>query len=139
MKKGDCIIVTNNPLAQEKLGEEFSVCFVNGGYTDVLTRVRDMVYVGHGLLTHPLMGSVKPDVTPYRTVAVSKKTDEFSAEYSQIISNSIAAIEKFTLPAKHFEQRILKDLQLVDLSLICSGLEGMGAADNNRKNGGIFF
>lgn len=139
MKKADCIIVTNNPLAQEKLGEDFSVCFVNGGYTDVLTRVRDMVYVGHGLLTHPLMGSVKPDVTPYRTVAVSKKTDEFSAEYSQIISNSIAAIEKFTPSAKPCAQRILKDLQLVDLSLICSGLDGVGSADNNRTEGGIFF
>ncbi len=123
MKKTDCIVVTNNPLAKEKLQEDFSICFVEGGYADVLTKVRDMVYRGHSLLTHPLMGSVKPDVTPYRTVALSEKADEFSARHSQIISNSIAAAAKFTPPAGPFADRLLKDLQLVDCSLICSGLE----------------
>lgn len=117
MKNG-CLLVTNNPLVKIKMQDRFSICFVDGGYGDVLLKVRDMVHLGHRLYTHPLAGSIEPDRMIYRTVAVSEKTDEFSVEDSEIISNSIAVSDKSIARKRHFTDRALKDMQLVDHSLI---------------------
>ena len=117
------MIVTNNPMAREKATGKYQVVFVEGGYRDVLIKVRDMVHLGHALYTHPLAGSIKPNQTPYRTVALSGKIREFSMEDSQIISNSITACDKFA-PPRSFSKKTLKDLQTADISLIWSAMEG---------------
>lgn len=122
MKHTGCVLVTNNPLVKKKMQGRFPVCFVYGGYRDVLIRVRDMIYLGHSLYTHPLAGSVKPNLTPYRTVAVSEKTNEFSMEYSEIISNSIAVCDKFPMAGRTIKDSILTDMQRVDLSLISEAM-----------------
>lgn len=129
MEKAGYVIVTNNPLIKDSMGKEYPVCFVEGGYGDVLIRVRDMVHLGHTLYTHPLAGSIKPNQTPYRTVALSGKIHEFSIEDSQIISNSITVCEKFA-PGKSFSQRALEELQIADHSLIW---EAMTAVCENGK------
>ena len=54
------VIVTNNPRVRDELGKEFEVDFADITYREVLCKVRDMIYEGHKLLTHPLSGSVKP-------------------------------------------------------------------------------
>ncbi len=127
MKRPGLLLITNNPMVKEKMGDSFAISFVDGGYGDVLIKVRDMVHIGHGLYTHPLAGSIKPNQTPYRTVAVSEKADEFSMEYSEIISNSIAVWERFA-GQRRFSHGVLKDLQAVDMSLIEGALEaGPGA------------
>ena len=117
MEEAGCVMVTNNPLVKERMGKTYPVIFVEGGYRDVLIKVRDMVHLGHRLFTHPLMGSIKPNQTPYRTVCLSKNVHEFSMEDPQIISNSIVACDKF-VPAQYFPQSMLKDLQTADISLI---------------------
>ena len=123
-----CVIVTNNPMAREKANGKYQVIFVEGGYRDVLIKVRDMVHLGHILYTHPLAGSIKPNQTPYRTVALSGKIREFSMEDSQIISNSITVCDKFA-PPKSFPQRVLKDLQTADISLIWGAMEGKSSVN----------
>ena len=50
------VIVTNNPRVRDELGQEFEVDFADITYREVLCKVRDMVYAGHKLLTHPLSG-----------------------------------------------------------------------------------
>jgi len=125
--KAGILLLTNNPLVKERMGEDYAVCLVEGGYREVLIRVRDMIYLGHRLHTHPLMGSIKPNQTPYRTVALSAKAYELSMEDTQIISNSIAVAEKYT-PPRSFPQRVLKDLQIVDHSII------WGAVANGRES-----
>lgn len=117
MKAAEFVLVTNNPLVRNSMGKDYAIYFVEGGYRDVLIKVRDMVHLGHGLYTHPLAGSIKPNQTPYRTVALSRKIREFSMEDSQIISNSIIVWDKFA-PPRSFPKRTLNDLQTADLSLI---------------------
>ena len=124
------LLLTNNPLVKERMGEDYAVCLVEGGYREVLIRVRDMIYLGHRLHTHPLMGSIKPNQTPYRTVALSQKVHELSMEDTEIISNSIAVAEKYT-PPRSFPQRVLKDLQIVDYSLIWGA---MASGRGSRKD-----
>ena len=71
--KAEFIIITNNPLIVEKLGQEYTVEYEDISYEDTLKKVRNYVYKGHELLTHPLSGSVKPNETPYKSVMVSEK------------------------------------------------------------------
>ncbi|HAZ36265.1 MAG TPA: GrdX protein, partial [Clostridiaceae bacterium] len=59
------IIITNNPLSKEFFNDKYEVQFINGSLMDVLIKVRDLIHKGYVLLTHPLMGSVKPNQTPY--------------------------------------------------------------------------
>ncbi len=121
--KAGILLFTNNPLVKERMGEDYAVCFVEGGYRDVLIKVRDMIYLGHRLYTHPLMGSVKPNQTPYRTAALSGKAYELSMEDIEIISKSITVMDKFA-PPHSFPRRVLKDLQIVDHSLIWGAIAG---------------
>lgn len=70
------VIVTNNPKVRDELGQEFDVDYADITYREILCKVRDMIYEGHKLLTHPLSGSVKPNETPYKSILVAKKTGQ---------------------------------------------------------------
>ena len=63
------VVVTNNPL----LKDEEHVLFVEGAFRDVLVTVRDMVYRGYELITHPLFASSRMMFSPYRTVILGNE------------------------------------------------------------------
>lgn len=115
----DVMAVTNNLLAAELMGRSIAVHFIHGGYRDVLIVLRDMVHIGHRLYMHPLYGSIKPDVTPYRTVLLSEKIHELSLSDIQIISNSITVCDGFPPADEAAPERLLEELRLADISLIC--------------------
>ena len=81
------VIVTNNPRVRDELGKEFEVDFADITYREVLCKVRDMIYEGHKLLTHPLSGSVKPNETPYKSILVGKKIGKMDLQDASIIEN----------------------------------------------------
>ncbi len=116
-------VVTNNPLIREALDASIAVSyFSEDSHRDLLERVRDLVHSGYRILTHPLAGSVKPWETPYRSVMITTvredQTDMLSLE---VIEQALFAIEKSeTRPVE--DEKVLKDFQLVDLSLIQSAL-----------------
>ncbi|HHU03985.1 MAG: GrdX family protein [Saccharofermentanales bacterium] len=116
-------VVTNNPLIREALESSIAVSYyAEDSHRDLLERVRDLVHSGYRILTHPLAGSVKPWETPYRSVMITTdredKTDMLSLE---VIEQALFAIEKSeTRPV--LDEKVLKDFQLVDLSLIQSAL-----------------
>ena len=116
-------VVTNNPLIREALESSIAVSFFSeDSHRDLLERVRELVHSGYRILTHPLAGSVKPWETPYRSVMITTdredKTDMLSLE---VIEQALFAIEKSeTRPV--LDEKVLKDFQLVDLSLIQSAL-----------------
>ena len=116
-------VVTNNPLIREALESSIAVSYyAEDSHRDLLERVRDLVHSGYRILTHPLAGSVKPWETPYRSVMITtdreEKTDMLSLE---VIEQALFAIEKSeTRPV--LDEKVLKDFQLVDLSLIQSAL-----------------
>lgn len=116
-------VVTNNPLIREALESSIAVSYyAEDSHRDLLERVRDLVHSGYRILTHPLAGSVKPWETPYRSVMITTvredRTDMLSLE---VIEQALFAIEKSeTRPV--LDEKVLKDFQLVDLSLIQSAL-----------------
>ena len=86
------VVVTNNPLFK---GEE-GVLFVEGTFRDVLVKVRDMVYSGHKLVTHPLFASSRMMFSPFRTVIVGKQQGDVSPEECQIAEESIISYDNLT-------------------------------------------
>lgn len=115
------IIITNNPMSREKLQYISEIDYVDGNTMEVLKKVRDYIHVGHTLLTHPLMSSIKPNETPYRTVVISKaKNEGVDMQSLNYIEEGIYATEKFTkkLGIPNWNQQVLEDFQLIDYDLI---------------------
>lgn len=121
----NCVnILTNNSLVKEKYSNSLNITFVGGQYIDVLKSARDMVHKGSRLITHPLMGSIKPNETPFRSIIMAEGT-VLDIESLAIIESSIAAAEKFQSDNKlpNWTENVLDDFRFVDLKLFESALE----------------
>ena len=98
------------------------VDFADITYREVLCKVRDMIYEGHKLLTHPLSGSVKPNETPYKSILVGKTTGKMDPQDASIIENSIITADKFSVKFPEMPDSVREDFQLIDTTLIKSAL-----------------
>ena len=115
------IIVTNNPMSKEQFESKYKVVLIEGTMMDILKKVRDNIHEGHKLLTHPLMSSIKPNETPYRTICISiEKLSKVDLQSLSIIEESIMSTEKFLKDFKtpEWNEKILLDFQLIDSDLI---------------------
>lgn len=120
------IIVTNNPMSKEYFSTKIETIFVDGSLMDVLMKVRDYIHKGHRLLTHPLMGSIKPNQTPYKTVVISHKAAEGQTDFDSLvlIENSIETSQNLikSKPYKDWPDQVLEDFSLIDFDLIKNAL-----------------
>ena len=112
------IIVTNNPIVYEKYHEDFKVDSRKQTYVQVLTRARDLIHLGHKLLTHPLSGSVKPNETIFKTIIVSEQFKTLDFDSLRIIEESLETAKKFGSNQHQLTDEMLNDFSLVDMSLI---------------------
>lgn len=101
--------------------------FLDGSARDVLVAARDMIHRGQKLLTHPLMGSVKPNETPFKSVALSCETGTLDLESLMLVENSIMAFDRFSKikrpnSGENADEEIKDDFREIDLSLIKSAL-----------------
>lgn len=119
-------IITNNPLSKSTFENKYVVEYIeSGSQIDVLIKARNYVHMGNRLLTHPLMGSVKPNETPYRTICISKEAEKV-VDFSslEIIESAIATTEKFIrdFSTPKWSEKILHDFQVIDLDLIAHAI-----------------
>ena len=132
----DYLILTNNPLVP--------VCMEGRGlytidfhpelsFREVLVLARDKVYAGHTLYTHPLAGSVKPNETPYKSVIVSVVPHQFDPQHAEIIANAIAVFDKFKPIGWELNERILRDFQLIDYTLLAGAIGFDASAGLSKK------
>ena len=128
------LVVTNNPLVAECLPKNYAVDYENITYRKILVKVRDLVYAGHRLYTHPLSGSVKPNETPYKSIVISKKPKKMEAMEAAIISDSLETFDKFTPIKRELPERVLKDFRLIDYTLLCGavGLDAVAGLSNKK-------
>lgn len=119
------IVVTNNPLVKEKYSAELNVDYEDIPFRSVLCKVRDMIHQGHRLLTHPLSGSVKPHETPYKSILVGKNIEKMNLDDVSIIENSIITADKFAEKFPNMPQSVREDFQLIDCTLITSGIDAV--------------
>ncbi|GAA0694273.1 MULTISPECIES: GrdX family protein [Clostridium] len=119
-----CIILTNNPLSKKTFEDRYEVEYKETEVLDIMCMVRNRIHEGHRLLTHPLMSSVKPNETPYRTILISKEKGKLDFDSLAIIEDSINTTQKFLNMAKtpKWTQSILEDFELIDMDLIKNAL-----------------
>ncbi len=112
-------VLTNNPLAQEQLTPVATVVFEPVGIKTIFEEAARFVAQGHRLLTHPLSGSVKPGETPYKSMLLdSEASPDVDATSARLVSGALDACGKFEDKTELYDEQVLRDLQLVDLSLI---------------------
>jgi len=113
------IVITNNPMVRDKVSGQ-SIEFHDTDCLGICRAVRDKIHLGHGLVTHPLSGSVKPGETPYKTIIVTTEKGALDAQGLFIIEESIQTCVKLmsSVKKKEWSVEILADFQLIDYSLI---------------------
>jgi len=110
------ILITNNPLVNDHYSSTEHVEFLDTDLSGVLTHVRNYIHKGHRLLTHPMSGSIKPNESPYKSILISDEYSITDMESVNLIEEAILATGKF--PEKDIPEKNLKDMQIVDLSII---------------------
>ncbi|MBA4701642.1 MAG: GrdX family protein [Ruminococcus sp.] len=124
MNQNSYKIITNNPLVLKKLDKAYDIIFHEISYEEILREVRDRIHEGHRLLSHPLSGSVKPNETPYKSILITKgKEMKLDLKSLELIENAILACGKFHFKTDTYTSETYKDFQLIDWTLLESGLE----------------
>ena len=116
------MVITKNTHLRSRLDDTQEVIYLELSYEELLKVVRDRIYEGHRLLTHPLSGSVKPKETPYKSVLISERKEKVDGESVRLIENAILVCQKFQDKSKYYKEEVYKDFQLVDWTLLESGL-----------------
>lgn len=132
----DFLILTNNPLVVSCMEGKglWTIEYHEGlSYREVLVLVRDKVYAGHTLYTHPLAGSVKPNETPYKSVIVSMEPHGYDMAECEIISNAIGVVDKFKPIGWNLAERHHKDFQLIDYTLLAGAVNFDAEAGLSNK------
>ena len=129
-------IITNNPLTAACVPDRYQVdLYPEESYRDILVRVRDMVYGGHKLYTHPLAGSVKPNETPYKSIVVSREPKaKMDLDEALLIASAVETFDKFTPRRRVLTEEMHKDFQLIDYTLLCGalGLDALAGLSNKK-------
>lgn len=119
------LVVTNNPLSKRELGAKYEILYIEGSVMDVFRKVRDYIHKGHRLLTHPLMSSIKPNETPFRTIILTKEGNNIIDMQSLgYIEEGIHTTEKFlkNYGIPDWDESTLSDFELIDYDLISHAL-----------------
>lgn len=121
------IIISNNDKVIDFYKDLYETCFIEGTYGQVLEFARDKIHLGHKLLTHPLSGSVKPNETPFKSLAISQKTETLDFNSLEIIENAISTYTKFCKQGMRsdrmeYTESIIDDFKEVDFTLIKSAI-----------------
>lgn len=123
----NCVVITNNPkIAEEVKSRNVEIIYMSDSdFMEVLYKVRDFIHLGYKLLTHPIVSSIKPYETPYKTVALSKGSD-LDLYSLELIENSIELTKNFLdKPRRKLTKEIDEDFKLIDYKLVIGAIENI--------------
>ena len=117
-------IITNNPLVQKVLSDWYKVEYYEGvSYRDILVKVRDLVYSGYELFTHPMAGSVKPNETMFKSIVVGTDMKGVEIAHCNLMMNALITCDKFKPLGVTYSEYHIQDFQLIDYTLLCGALD----------------
>jgi len=109
------MIITNNPdVAAIYPDLRYIECTVQG----IFEAVRDEVHKGARILSHPLSGSIKPNESPYKSIAISNEYGKLDFRSLQIIEDAIAMLRRLSEKNYQYNESILADFRIIDLDHI---------------------
>jgi len=117
-------IITNNPAVAE--GYPGLTQYQDGDVYGVFVAVRDVVHLGGRLISHPLSGSIKPNESPYKSVAVllemrkglKQSPIQTDTKSLQVIEDAIAVLRRMPKKSREYTPAMLEDFRVIDLDLI---------------------
>ena len=109
------ILITNNPACKDHFAGFYQVEHIDGTPLEVLQKVRGLVHLGHGLITHPMAGGLPPGTTPYKSVIVTERAGAPNLGLINIIEN---ATERYTRHGNFYPTTHLDAHAQLDLSLL---------------------
>ena len=115
----DYIIVTNNPVVLDEMGD---MEVVKGSFEDVLLKVRDLVYEGHELISHPIGASIRMLFSPYRSVLIGPKTKANRDIYAMTIEDSIDTFRRST-EGRATDHKNADDYAMIDKELLMGAIK----------------
>nr|WP_300003022.1 GrdX family protein [Tissierella sp.] len=115
----DYNIVTNNPNVKDTYD---NVIFIDGSYSDVLSKVRDLVHTGAELINHPLGASIRMFFSPYRSIIIRENGQDKKEFYINTIETSIENYNK-NMENRDPDVKNNEDYAFIDESLLNSALE----------------
>jgi hypothetical protein len=120
------LVISNNKLVKEKLSTEFEIVFVEDTLLNTMERARALVHEGYILLTHPLSGSIKPNETPYKSIALEKRNGPVDLDSLMIVEQSIARTRSLLddRNTPDWPENCLEDFRAIDFDLIKNALKG---------------
>ena len=122
------IIITNNPKILEEISNkniEISY-FEQADFIEISYKARDFIHLGYKLLTHPIVSSIKPYETPYKTIVLAYNNGEIDLESIELIENSIELLKNFLdKPRRKLTKNIDEDFKLIDYKLISEAIESI--------------
>ena len=119
-KKELTTLVTNNDRVYEKYKDVCNVILMEN-YEAVMIKVRDLVYDRHILLTHPQASSLKPNQTPYRSIAVYPKGNEDNMKDIMLIEKCVQVYyewQEIAPSPEKYADKVANDFKTIDLSVV---------------------
>ena len=110
------IIVTNNPAVAAAYPQES--CTISGTVMDVFVAVRDAIHKGARILSHPLTGSIKPNESPYKSIAITTATGKLDIKSLSVIEDAISLLDRLHQKNYSYDESVLDDFRIIDLDLI---------------------
>ena len=121
-------LITNNPRAAEywRSDERLEIEMLHSDdVREVLYRVRDLLHMGHRLMTHPFSGSLKPNENPYKSILLTGKPVSLDLDHVAIIEQCIQiardALDRKKIPA--YKPPLRMDYMMIDKELIENGIK----------------
>lgn len=118
--------ITNNPMLLDK--GFYSLEYYATDVLNLFLKIEKEVACGYRLLSHPLTGSIRPDITPYKSVILSGRPGTVDQESVRLIDRAISYTEDLyqlrEIPlCRLWNEQAKMDFQLVDLFIIERALE----------------
>ena len=89
-----------------------------------LLEAQDYVHQGYKLISHPLAGSVKPNETPYKSIALDAEQGTLDFDSLKLIGESaIEVTDKLPKLNRKWDEKVIEDFQLIDSSLLKATFE----------------
>ena len=113
-------LLTNNSMAAQRFADVLDVDFKDSPPMDILKAARDLVHLGHKLLTHPVTSGTAPQGSPYVSVIISAETEATDFDSVSIIESAIRLYDKMRI-VMQLPEAIAKDFMLIDCEVLAKG------------------
>jgi len=103
------------------MGFGVEICYAKEDVLRLLQRVRDMIYEGYPLLSHPLPASIRAIYSPYRSVMVGAVLGKLDPWHTEIAEESVRKYRQ--IMGRRTADKANADYAWMDLQLLLATLK----------------